>query len=123
MIDQARNLEQRANKLREQSFYQLFESVVECSELLQQINPSRRRPWLASVIEEMFEVQDGLCGICNKPMNFGEHEVDHVIPVCYGGGNERGNLQLAHTKCNRMKRTEVDPHDLLRYLEDRYMNR
>jgi len=24
-----------------------------------------------------------------------ETEVDHKIPFCYGGGNERGNIQLA----------------------------
>jgi 5-methylcytosine-specific restriction endonuclease McrA len=50
-------------------------------------------------------------------------DVDHKIPFCYGGGHERTNLQLAHPSCNRSRRSSVDPRDLLRYLEDRYMNR
>jgi hypothetical protein len=53
---------------------------------------------------------------------FDEIDVDHKIPFCYGGGNERGNIQLAHSACNRLKRAEVNPHDLLAYLEDQYMN-
>lgn len=50
------------------------------------------------------------------------YEVDHIIPFKYGGGNERTNIQLARPPCNLQKGSTVDPHDLLKYLEDRYMN-
>jgi 5-methylcytosine-specific restriction endonuclease McrA len=48
--------------------------------------------------------------------------VDHVIPFSWGGGNERANIQVVHSVCNRQKGRKVDPIDLLIYLEDRYMN-
>ena len=77
---------------------------------------------MQKVLDEMYERQRGLCGLCGEPMQRGIHEVDHEIPFVYGGGNERANIQLAHKKCNREKRASVLPKALLRYLEDRYMN-
>lgn len=116
------DIRKRARALEQQSFTELWTLVVETSSVLCEIDPPRRKAWLVEVIQEMKVVQGGLCALCNRP--FGEEvvEVDHVIPFCYGGGNERANIQIAHRSCNRSKRNSVDPHDLLRYLEDRYMN-
>ncbi|KRF39989.1 hypothetical protein ASH01_19565 [Terrabacter sp. Soil811] len=71
----------------------------------------------------MWDGQSGLCALCEEPMQRDDVDVDHKIPFSYGGGHERANLQLAHSSCNRSRRNSVDPRDLLRYLEDRYMNR
>jgi len=116
-------LKKRARSLEQTSFYEFFNILVDCSEILKQIRPVQRRPWLAKVIKEIYSDQEGKCAICAKPLEFGSHEVDHIIPFCYGGGNERGNLRITCVSCNRKKRNLVEPQDLLRYLEDRYMNR
>ncbi|MFZ4702303.1 MAG: HNH endonuclease [Candidatus Methylumidiphilus sp.] len=117
------DLKKRAHTLEQKSFYELFDILVECSDHLKQIKPVKRRPWLVDVIREIYNDQNGKCAICGEPLEFGSHEVDHVIPFCYGGGNERGNLQITCLSCNRKKRSSVEPQALLHYLEDRFMNR
>jgi len=112
---QSQNLSRKKNA-------ELFLLLVECSDILKKISPNKRKPWLSRVIEDLYDEQGGRCALCDEPLEFGKHHVDHKIPFCYGGGNERNNIQLAHPSCNRNKRAEVDPHDLLLYLEDRYMN-
>lgn len=116
------DLMNRAKALEEKRFLELFQLVVENSEILKSIRPPKRKLWLSHVIERIYLDQDGKCAICNSKLEYGMHEVDHIIPHSYGGGNERANLQLACMSCNRSKRNSVDPVDLLEYLEDVYMN-
>ncbi len=115
-------LSQRARNLSKSAYNDFWSLVVECSEILKSISPNRRKLWLSNIIEELYHKQQGKCALCSTPLDPGKYDVDHKIPFCYGGGNERSNIQLAHPSCNRSKRAEVDPHDLLLYLEDRYMN-
>jgi 5-methylcytosine-specific restriction endonuclease McrA len=115
-------LRDRARKLADVAYHDFWTTVVECSEILQRIDPSQRRPWLLKVLKELHHEQNELCALCGDFLVFGEHEVDHIIPHCYGGGNERANIQLVHPECNRRKGKQMDPYDLLGYLEDRYMN-
>ena len=121
MLD-SRDIRNRAVALERRAFTEFWTSVVESAQLLKQIDPLRRKMWLSHVIEELYEKQQGLCALCGEPLFRGDHHVDHKIPFSYGGGNERGNIQLTHPACNLEKRTQVDPYDLLRYLEDRFMN-
>jgi len=115
-------LEKRAANLERDSFHEFFGILIECSQILKNVAPGRRRPWLATVVQELYRSQNGLCAICSQPLSPDDMDVDHKVPFSYGGGNERSNIQVAHSSCNRSKQAEVDPHDLLRYLEDRYMN-
>jgi 5-methylcytosine-specific restriction endonuclease McrA len=119
----SKDLKLRAKSLESKSFYNLFQDLVECSDILKKIKSPKRHLWLTEVIQEIYEAQDGKCAVCNEPIELSSYEVDHKIPFCYGGGHERGNLQLTCVKCNRSKGKSVDSQDLLRYLEDRYMNR
>ena len=121
-MDRSEHLRRRAEKLKQTTFRDFWTLVAQCASILRDIAPGKRKPWLQKIIDEMYYQQAGLCGLCGKFMQRGIHEVDHIIPFVYGGGNERGNIQLAHIECNREKRTSVDPENLLRYLEDRYMN-
>ena len=121
-MDRSKSLRERAIRLEQATFAEFWTSVLECSSILEKIAPGKRKPWLEHVLREMHHAQDGLCGLCGKPMEPHGYEVDHKIPFTYGGGNERTNLQLAHPECNRRKGSAVDPYDLLKYLEDRYMN-
>lgn len=117
------DLRSRAARLEEESYRELWAMVVDSASALKEIAPNRRRPWLKNVVSELRALQGGRCALCGEPLGSSDVDVDHKIPFCYGGGNERGNIQLAHAPCNRRKRAAVDPSDLLRYLEDRYMNR
>ncbi len=116
-------LDREASLLERQAWEVFWGTVVDCSSILKEIAPSQRRPWLARVIEEIHESQGGVCPLCGEPLLPNEWEIDHRIPFCYGGGNEPVNLQIAHLTCNRRKGRQVDPMDLLRYLEGRYQNR
>ena len=112
----------RAQKLADDAHREFWASVVECSEIIREIDPKKRKIWLVEVLQERYDEQNKLCALCGESLELGKWEVDHIIPFCYGGGNERANIQLAHPKCNKSKGKQVDPQDLLRYLEDRYMN-
>jgi hypothetical protein len=114
----------QAKQLEAETWTDFWSVVVECSDLMKAFHPNKRRPWLSHVIEELYKEQGGLCAIGGEALALSECTVDHRIPFCYGGGNERKNLQLACLSHNQQKgRMGVDPLDLLKYLEDKYMNR
>jgi 5-methylcytosine-specific restriction endonuclease McrA len=117
------DLSQRAARLEEESYRELWPVVVEASTVIQEIYPSQRRAWPARLVPELREEQDDLCALCGEPLGSQEVHVDHRIPHSYGGGNERSNLQVTHASCNLGKRNAVDARDLLRYLEHRYLDR
>ena len=100
----------------------LWATLEECSATLAEMNPIRRRPFLATVIQELHERQGGTCALCGMSLDLSSFHVDHRIPFSWGGGNERGNLQLAHPRCNQRKGDLVEAQDLVPYLEDRALN-
>lgn len=112
----------RAARLKEHTSQELWDLVIECASILKEIHPNQRKLWLAEVVNELYEAQEGLCPLCSTQLDAQSMQVDHIIPFVYGGGNERNNLQLAHKTCNNQKRAKVDVMDLLKYLECRYMN-
>ena len=123
MSSKSEELRDRARRLANAAYHEFWTTVVEDSEILRQIAPNKRKLWLSKGIEEKYREQNGLCALCNDSLVLGKHEVDHIIPHHYGGGNERANIRLAHPFCNKSRgNRQVDPHDLLQYLEDRYMN-
>lgn len=97
--------------------------VQEAAAEMGSLHDVRRRPWLEEVVIDLLADQDGMCVLCGEPLSLGDHEVDHIVPFVYGGGNQRANIQLVHPACNRSKGADVAPEDLLRHLEDLYMNR
>jgi len=55
------------------------------------------------------------CGYCRtqQSLAYASLEVDHIVPVVAGGGDEADNLWLACRPCNQYKGTQVygeDPH-------------
>lgn len=121
-MDNFQQVRIRAEALRDATCGDFWALVEECSSILKEISPGRRRLWLADVINELRAEQDDKCALCGKPFDSLQFQVDHKIPFCHGGGHERNNIQLAHPECNNSKRAAFDPRELLRYLEDRYMN-
>ena len=100
----------------------LWPVLEECSQLLRELAPVKRRLFMAHVVAELHDEQDGLCAICSGPLDLDALHVDHRIPFTWGGGNERGNLQVAHPRCNQRKADAVEAYDLVPYLESRCMN-
>ena len=97
-------------------------AIGECSNILKELAPGKRKIFFAHVITELYDEQGGTCAICHNPLDLNRMHVDHCIPFSKGGGNERGNIQLAHPSCNQQKGSNVDARELLSYLESRYMN-
>ena len=67
-----------------------------------------RRHW-----RSLFDDQDGICPLCDQPMDAGRPEtihVDHRIAVAKGGSNERSNLQAVHASCN-LEKGDFGPWD------------
>ena len=122
LINRINQTGDRAQRLKEQTSQEFWELVVECSSMLKDIHPRQRKPWLSSVVSELYQAQNGLCALCHTELEESLIQVDHIIPFTYGGGNERTNLQLAHGKCNNQKRANVRAWDLIEYLESQYMN-
>lgn len=118
-IDRLNRIQQPAKRQETTSFYSATSTVIECANLLNVLDPQRRKPWLSDVLTEMYVQQNGICPECGLKMANDDYEVDHIIPHKYGGGNESSNIQLVHPSCNRLKGEKVDPSVLLRYLEDR----
>lgn len=116
-------LGQRAARLEEASFQELWTAVAEASAAVKEVVPVQRRAWPAHMVPELRHEQDDQCALCGAPLGDDPVHIDHRIPFSFGGGHERSNLQVAHAACNQSKRNEVDPRELLRYLEHRYLDR
>jgi hypothetical protein len=57
----------------------------------------------------------GECGYCRAPQRALPYrlEIEHLLPVSLGGGNERDNLWLSCHKCNKLKSNHVAGADPL----------
>ena len=104
------------------AFSDFWGAVDASASILREIDPIRRKPFMAQVVLELLEAQNGKCAICFRPIEIGRHHVDHRIPFRWGGGHERTNLQIAHPVCNQKRGDAVSPYDLISYLEDRAHN-
>lgn len=54
-------------------------------------------------LRELFERDNGICGICSSPVEFTEVTMDHIIPLAKGGLHSYSNTQVAHGSCNFKK--------------------
>lgn len=76
------------------------------------IRENRRARELGAFMEDvdrldLWLVHQGLCGICNEPVEFDTAEVDHIIPLSRGGLHSYDNCQPAHVTCNRRKANKL----------------
>lgn len=69
------------------------------------------------IIRQMYDDQDGKCAYCFVSIN-GGYEVEHIRPLAVGGTNNKENLCLSCTKCNRIASSKVfdDFYDKQRYI-------
>lgn len=70
---------------------------------LAKLSPEQRK----DLVRRLYEVQQGLCFICEHPIDLELHankiDIDHVVPLQGGGHDDPGNFALAHASCNRSK--------------------
>ena len=64
----------------------------------------------AKEIREQYARQKQKCYYCHKPLRWGEHTVDHVIPISRGGSNSISNIVIACGHCNYSKNDRL-PHE------------
>ncbi|TOH41082.1 hypothetical protein CGI81_24765 [Vibrio parahaemolyticus] len=102
------------------SYYNLLADVTECAEIKNEGKPTRRNHvYSIDILNEIYVAQGEICPICTNHIDYGDWQIDHKVPVAYGGGNEISNLQLVHPGCNQEKKDKVHPSDLLRHLENK----
>ena len=47
------------------------------------------------------------CYLCKQPIVFGDDNLEHIIPISKGGTNDYNNLRVAHTVCNKHKKSKL----------------
>jgi 5-methylcytosine-specific restriction endonuclease McrA len=122
MSEQLNDLARRMTDIRLDAESRLWEIVEECASILKDLRPNYRKPLLHYMKLELYIAQGRKCALGGEHMEFSSATVDHTIPFCYGGGNERSNIKIACLACNQAKGAEVNVYDLLVYLKDRYLN-
>lgn len=57
---------------------------------------------------QIYNLAEGKCQICGKPLKYESFTIDHIIPISRGGKNEPGNYRCACEKCNTYKADRLD---------------
>jgi 5-methylcytosine-specific restriction endonuclease McrA len=52
---------------------------------------------------DVWQRDEGVCGICSKPAERADWHLDHVVPLSKGGDHSMANVQVSHPSCNRRK--------------------
>ncbi len=58
-------------------------------------------------LDELFERDGGFCGICDLECSRDEASIDHIIPLSKKGNHTWNNVQLAHRRCNSIKKDKI----------------
>ncbi len=64
----------------------------------------------------LYDRQEGVCNGCKLKFEYRHFEIDHIVPVSKGGGDNIENLQLLCNHCNRIKSSNAMSY-LVNYLK------
>lgn len=67
---------------------------------------------------QIWDRDEGVCHICGEPVERGDLEFDHAIPLSRGGTHTKGNIFVSHRKCNRSKHSSILPERQLSLLRE-----
>ena len=59
---------------------------------------------------EQYERQKGICYYCKIKIAWGDHHVEHVVPLARGGSNDISNIVISCPTCNLKKHDKL-PHE------------
>lgn len=68
--------------------------------------------------KKIFDAQNELCYLCDKPLSVYDCTIDHVVPRSKGGKNTLRNILLVHSRCNHLKGSRLPTKKELEYLSD-----
>jgi 5-methylcytosine-specific restriction endonuclease McrA len=69
-------------------------------------NKGFRRKVIPSVVVEVSKRYVSACACCYCSRSFTDNNpksIDHIIPICLGGGNESNNINICCLECNKAK--------------------
>jgi 5-methylcytosine-specific restriction endonuclease McrA len=109
----ARRKEELAKRRREWR-----ESRIDRVRLLDRIQSHNRRAfkrqsggtYTLEQIQEQYKRQKSKCYYCYRKVKWGDHHVDHVVPLSRGGSNDISNLVISCASCNLKKHNRL-PHE------------
>ena len=64
-----------------------------------------RRSWTPRRRLALFEAHKGVCHLCGQKIDGTRDtwEIEHIIPIAMGGGDDEGNCAPAHASCHKAK--------------------
>ena len=72
------------------------------------IRPTERVAWPKGLKQQLMRQQDNTCVYCGYRRAASSLDIDHIIPVVRGGGNQIDNLQVICRPCNQRKGLQTD---------------
>lgn len=72
-------------------------------------NSYTQRKRMRKVLKQLFDQQNGICTLCEEPMEPGDASLDHLIPQKFGG--KSGPKTAVHKICNSIKGHSLVPID------------
>lgn len=66
----------------------------------------------AEDVQNILAMQQFKCPVCRKKLG-AKYDVDHITPLIRGGKNDKLNIQILHSTCNR-KKSGKDPVEFMR---------
>jgi hypothetical protein len=82
------------------------------------VGTKRKRNIGKRTIRNLLEMQENSCAYCDKPLQFIEFHIEHIIPLCCGGTNNFSNLCISCPRCNYLAGTRwfFDFYDKKNYI-------
>ena len=109
----------------EQLDEEIWSKAKESGSILADIDPQYRKPLMRHIRLEILMEQGRRCGVpeCQIILSETSIEEDHLVPISYGGGNERRNIRLLCRRCNRERGNDLEGHVdqayMIQYIENR----
>ena len=60
----------------------------------------------------IYERDEGICQLCETPVDAESFTLDHAIPIAHGGPHRAWNVRIAHRECNNRRGTRPHPMKL-----------
>ena len=101
----------KANKAKESEYHKKWKRNNKDTVLAGDMRRRARRR-NAPVIENVsrmavYERDNGICYLCDKPVALEDLHIDHVIPLSRNGEHSYRNMKTAHAECNLRKGTKL----------------